>query len=116
MRVETSRQDDVLIVYPVGRMDTIGGPAVQQVLDSFEQPDCPHRLLDLQDVEFISSAGIRVLLLSSRETEARGGRWAMCGLNEYCREVITTTGMVDVLPRFENIEEALVYCRTGVMS
>jgi anti-anti-sigma factor len=116
MRVEVNRQDDVLVVYPVGRMDTVGGPMVQQALDDFEEPGCPHRLLDLQDVEFISSAGIRVLLLSSRETEARGGRWAMCGLNEYCHEVISTTGMVGVLPRFENIDEALVYCRTGVES
>ena len=67
--------------------------------------------MDMANVDFISSAGIRVLLITAKELEARKGILALVGLKPYCRELIQTIRIAGALPQFDTVDQAEAFCR-----
>lgn len=111
MNITPALQDRILTLILNGRLDTFGAGPVQQVLDTYFSKHPQFIIMDMANVDFISSAGIRVLLITAKETEARRGRLALVGLNHYCREVITSTHIADILSQFETMDQAKAFCR-----
>lgn len=103
--------DGILKLTLNGRFDTFGAGPVQQVLDSFFNKHPKFIIMDLANVDFISSAGIRVLLITAKEVEGRQGVLALVGLNPYCRELITSTHITGILAQFDAMDQAEAFCR-----
>ena len=80
LSVRTERNEKAMIVCPLGRID---GSNVQ-ILESAiqEQTEAGENILvfDFEDLNYISSAGLRVLLVTARRTQAEGGKTVFCGL------------------------------------
>ena len=78
-----------------GRLDTMTAPeleaAIKQEMDSIES-----LTLDFTGLEYISSAGLRVLLSAHRALAGKGGM-KVTHLNEIVREVFDVTGFADIL-------------------
>ena len=104
-------KDDMLKLTLNGRLDTFGAGPVQQVLDSFFNKHPKFIIMDMSCVDFISSAGIRVLLITAKEVEARKGVLALVGLNPYCRELIASTHIAGILSQFDSMDQAEAFCR-----
>ena len=104
-------KDGILKLTLNGRFDTFGAGPVQQVLDAHFQEHPKAIIMDLADVDFISSAGIRVLLITAKEVEARKGVLALVGLKPYCRELIKTIHIAGALPQFDTMDQAEAFCR-----
>ncbi|MBU0715697.1 MAG: STAS domain-containing protein [Verrucomicrobia bacterium] len=103
--------DGILKLTLNGRFDTFGAGPVQQVLDSFFNKHPKFIIMDMSGVDFISSAGIRVFLITAKEVEGRKGVLALVGLNSYCRELITTTHITGILSQFDTMDQAEAFCR-----
>jgi len=56
-------------------------------------------------VSYLSSAGLRMLLLLYRQTQARRSRIALVGLSEEIRDTMSATGFLDYFVTAENVEE-----------
>jgi len=92
-----------------GRVDvSAAGPLqarLEQDLDTL--PEAPrHVILDLEKVTFLSSAGLRVLLIVHRRCAAQGGTLVLTGVGRYAHEVLQVAGLDDVFPRYASEAEA----------
>jgi len=111
MNIIATPKDGLLILTLNGRFDTFGAGPVQQVLDAYFDKHPKFIIMDMADVDFISSAGIRVLLITAKEVEGRQGILALVGLKPYCRELITNTHITGMLSQFDTMDQAEAFCR-----
>ena len=95
MDIKQKREDKKITVFPSGQINTNTSPDflgyLKGVLDEAEE-----LIIDLQDVSYISSAGLRVLLFAEKSLKGKGVM-KVCHVNENIMEVFELTGFVDVL-------------------
>ena len=72
MEIKTSRNEDELTVALSGRLDTLTSPVFEKKMKE-ELEGVNKLIVDLSELEYISSAGLRVLLISYRAMENRNG-------------------------------------------
>ena len=94
MQIAEVRQDGVDVIAPVGRIDTTTVGALEARLAPVLAVAVPRVVLDFSGVDYISSAGLRVLLVAARRVQAAGGRLALCGMPEPVRQVFQLAGFL----------------------
>lgn len=110
MNITSTLKDGLFLLTLNGRLDTFGAGPVQATLDAHFQEHWKAIIMDLSNVDFISSAGIRVLLITAKEMEARHGILALAGLTPYCRELIRSIHVAGALPQFDTVDQAEDFC------
>lgn len=95
MQIEKTQNGTELTVALTGRLDTMTAPGLETELDgSLEGAE--KLVLDLAKLDYISSAGLRVIL-SAHKAMSRKGGLIVRGANEIVREVFDVTGFSDIL-------------------
>ena len=90
---ETDGNKTTLI--PVGRLDTTSSPELEaQLKDVLDGTDS--LVFDMSQLEYISSAGLRVLLAAQKSMNEKGGTMTVKNVNEIVAEVLSVTGFVDI--------------------
>jgi len=79
----------------VGRLDTVTAPQLEEELKSISE-DVKKLVLDFAQLEYISSAGLRILL-KTQKTMMKKGQMIIRNANESIREVFELTGFMDFL-------------------
>ena len=97
MKLSTEQQGDVTILNAGGRLDAGGAPEFEAQGKALLQAGAKRLLIDLAGVEYISSAGLRSLLVLAKATKASGSALALCGLSPAVREVMTISGFDNIL-------------------
>ncbi|TNF99931.1 MAG: anti-sigma factor antagonist [Gammaproteobacteria bacterium] len=106
MSILLSEQDGVLIVMPQGRLDTNNSPEAEQlIVDKIEQ-DSTRIVYDFSKTDYISSAGLRVVLKSAKMVKGNGSV-AICNANEQIHEVFEISGFLTILNYLPNLEDAI---------
>ena len=80
MELSPRRFADALVLRPAGIIDHVSAPAFRAALDPHLTgcaADGHHVVLDFSEVPYISSAGLRVLMLASKQAKAQGGTIAI---------------------------------------
>ncbi len=95
MEIKQTKKDNELLVTLEGRLDTMTAPQLEAALkDSLD--GVVTLTLDMEKLEYISSAGLRVLL-SAQKTMVKQGRMVLIHVNETVMEVFEVTGFSDIL-------------------
>ncbi len=89
MQIETNEVGGALIVRPHGRVDSTTSPLLEQVVRTESRLVM---LLDLSEVSYISSAGLRLVLTATKAAHAAKGRFAVFGLSPELRSVFHLSG------------------------
>ncbi|MBX6384422.1 MAG: STAS domain-containing protein [Microbispora sp.] len=92
--VGTFARDGTTVIALTGEIDGRSGPGVRRRLMEL-LPDDGRVLLDMSGVTYLSSAGLRVLLLLHR---AAGARIALAGVPPEIETVMAATGLLDLFP------------------
>ena len=92
----SKREGDVLTVYLKGRLDTKTSPIVQEALEPLLD-GITHLKLDMAELNYISSAGLRVVLFLFQTMEDRNGDLELSHVNEVIRDVFAITGLQSIL-------------------
>ncbi len=90
-----------------GNLDTNTAPDAQQHLDGLQDGGVQKILVNFTDLDYISSAGLRVLLATAKRISASGGSLRICGLNETVSEVFEISGFSVILNVFGSEADAL---------
>lgn len=107
MKVTVTADGETRIVRIEGRLDGLTSPQLEQEILKLDE-DGHHRLaLELEALEYISSAGLRVLLLAVKKARAAGGRVVLYGAGGMIREILEVSGFLSILPLADTREEAL---------
>ena len=107
MNIQTRDESDIKIIYLEGEMDTETSPEVLSELDRLRNDGVKKMLLNLEKLDFISSAGLRVLLATAQQLKASGGDFRVCRLNKEIQEVFDISGFSTLLMVFENEAKGL---------
>ncbi len=97
MDISTEMQKDVAVVVAGGRLDAAGAPEIEASCKGLIQKGSKRLLLDMAAVEYISSAGLRSLLVLAKAVKAVGGAMVLCSLTPAVREVMTISGFDNIL-------------------
>ena len=95
MTLEIKRNAEETIVKLVGRLDTITAPALDKTINE-DIADAKNLILDLKELEYISSAGLRVLL-SAQKKYGKLGYLKVINVCEEILSVFEMTGFADIL-------------------
>lgn len=79
-----------------GRLDTNTAPELENTLRAL-LPTCSDLTLDFADLAYVSSAGLRVLLVAQKEMNRKAGQLTLTHVNEDVMEVLDMTGFTDIL-------------------
>ena len=110
MDIVEQRQDGIVILAPAGRVDSTTSDALEQALGRATGAGDRRVIVDLGAVEYISSAGLRVLLVAARRIG--GGALVLCSLAEPVRQVFDLAGF---LPLFR-VEASREMARARIAS
>ena len=92
MEFAQEQAGEVLIVRLAGRLDSSAAPNAEQTFAGVLGGGTPHLAIDLSDLEYISSAGLRVLLIVAKKVQQAQGKVALCGLTPNVREIFAISG------------------------
>ncbi len=95
MTIEIKKNNQETVIEIVGRLDTITAPALDKTIAE-DLGDAKNLVLDLKGVEYISSAGLRVLLTAQKKMQ-KIGSMKVTGVCEQVMEVLEMTGFADIL-------------------
>ena len=95
MTIEKNLNGAVATLKIVGRLDTSTAPALEAAIDGCAA-DIKELVLDCSALEYVSSAGLRVILKAQKQMNVRG-RMKLIGVNETIMEVFDITGFADIL-------------------
>ena len=108
MDVSIRRFNDVVVAAPTGRIDHASADTLQQALAPVTAAASSGALvLDFAAVDYISSVGLRVLMMASRQMRARGERIATVALQPVVREIFEIARFQHVVEVFPTLRGAL---------
>ena len=95
MTIEIKKNNQETVIEIVGRLDTITAPALDKTINE-DIGDAKNIVLDVKGMEYISSAGLRVLLAAQKKMQ-KIGSMKVTGVCEEVMEVFEMTGFADIL-------------------
>jgi anti-anti-sigma factor len=99
---------NVVVAAPVGRADLAGSTALEAALAPlWAKPDIAGLVLDLGGVPYISSVGLRVLMIAAKAMRSRHARIAVAGLQPVVAEIFAISRFDKVLEVFPGVRDAL---------
>jgi stage II sporulation protein AA (anti-sigma F factor antagonist) len=105
MAVHREMQGDLLLLRVVGRLDSNSSPELEKTLLE-GIAGARGTIIDFSDLEYISSAGLRIVLMGAKRAKQGGTRLALYGLRDSIREVFKVSGFLKILDVFDTREEA----------
>ena len=95
MTIEIKKNADETVIEIVGRLDTITAPALDKTINE-DIEGTKNLVLDVKGMEYISSAGLRVLLSAQKKMQ-KIGSMKVINVCEEVMEVFEMTGFADIL-------------------
>ncbi len=103
--VEHFRCHDVVRVQ--GRLDARAALSLEEALDALRASGCMQLIMDFAEVDYLSSAGMRVLLSTAKKLRMRGGKCLFCAFGEDVMEMIRSAGFEQIFAMYLTESEAL---------
>ena len=96
----------VLVLKPEGRLDSNTISAAETEIFSWLEKGDTRVVLDLAQLDYISSSGLRLVLMLGKRLNLKGGKLALCGLKPQIREVFEISGFISILTVVGSRQEA----------
>lgn len=106
MEISQSRIGSAAVFALKGRLDSKTSEAFEQQLLAAIKTGPQKVLLDFSQLDYISSAGLRVLLLAMRALQEKQGKLALCALKPALKNVFDIAGFSQFFPLYASLEEA----------
>ncbi len=99
IEVLEEHEGDVLILTPVGRVDTSNAPLFERMIKDRIDDGETHIVVDFTKLSFISSSGMRVLLIGAKSIRSSNqGKLILCSMRDSIREIFSISGFDTIIP------------------
>ena len=95
--LSTETEGDTTVVIPAGRIDGSTASPFQEALLKLIEEGTGSLVVDFEKIEYISSAGLRVLLLAAKQLQAGGRKIVLCTMRDHIAEVFKISGFSEIL-------------------
>jgi anti-sigma B factor antagonist len=107
MNTTEEKQSGVVILKPEGRIDAAESPGLEELVLGVIGRGDARLVMDLGAVPYISSRGLRVVLLGAKQAAAAGGTLAVCSPQVFVRKVFQSVGLDGIIDVFNTAGEAV---------
>ncbi len=107
MEITETKQQNVTVVALSGRLDAATAPSLEATLTALAQARESRALVDCRELEYISSAGLRVLLAAAKQFKKIDSSIALCTLSPTVRQVFEISGFTSIFSLYATRDEAL---------
>jgi anti-anti-sigma factor len=101
MVIDISKSDGTIVVSLKGRMDAVSSPDFDRAVEELMANGERHFMINLSDLEYISSAGLQSLLAAAKRLEQIEGEISLSHLKGAVREVFEISGFDTLFPILE---------------
>jgi len=98
IEVLEEREGDVLILIPVGRIDSSNAPVFERMVKDHIDDGETKIVIDFTKLSFISSSGMRVLLIGAKNIKSNQGKLVLCSMRDSIREIFSISGFDTIIP------------------
>jgi anti-anti-sigma factor len=113
MDIHQDREGGVLVVAPVGRVDSTTSEALEQALTTALDQGERQVVVDFEGVGYISSVGLRVLLVVAKRMRERQGTLVLCAMGDAVRQVFDLAGFLPLFAVERTRDLAITRCTSG---
>src|SRR5215831_14585419 len=107
MKIETRTVYDVLVIDMTGRLDSNSSGDAGDRIMSIVQGQHKRVLLDLEKVDFVSSAGLRVIIRGAKFLQVNRGELKICNARNGVKNVLETSGFNSLIKTYDTEKEAI---------
>lgn len=102
MEINKAISNQNVIISLKGRLDTMTAPQLESEINNLDYAETETVTLKLQELEYVSSSGLRVILMLHKNLKKNGGNLKIVNVSNTIMELFSMTGMADYL----DIEQA----------
>lgn len=107
VKIKSEAKGEVLLLKLTGRLDAVSSPQAEKEVFDFINEGHYRLLVDFSAVEYLSSAGMRMLLSITKKLRTLSGKLVICSVNRNVMDVLKMSGFDHVLELSENEDEAI---------
>jgi anti-sigma B factor antagonist len=107
MEIVQKEEDGIVFLKISGRLDADSSRDAEETVDSVLEKNTNRLLFDLSALDYLSSAGLRVLLSAAKAMKRRDGKMVLCCLNEFVREIFEVSGFEALIPIADSVESGI---------
>ena len=107
MELTHEQEGDITIITIKGRLDAAAAPAADTAIKKIMDGDCSRILFNLNDLEYLSSGGLRVILGAAKEIKRKEGKLVLCSLNQFVKEIFVISGFEAMIPIENTVESGI---------
>lgn len=99
-------ENNIRMIKLIGKLDIVGVGEIENRFAGYSAGDGVHMVVDLSEVEFLASIGIRLLTLTAKSVTSRGGKIALVNPTSDVEQVLDVTGIPAIIPIYSNLASA----------
>ena len=107
MEIQQETIDGQVVVHLSGRIDSTAASAFEEQMLEIINSGTNILVADFLNIQFISSAGLRVLLLAAKKVKPSGGKVILCNLSKDVQEVFNISGFSTLFEIYGSVSEAV---------
>jgi anti-anti-sigma factor len=107
MKIIVKKRNGIYILSLIGHIDEMTSPEFKEKVMEVIRTGTPSIILDCEELDYISSAGLRVCLEAYKQAKKSGGKIVICSLSDYIKETFAVSGFEEILPMVTNVENAV---------
>ena len=113
MEIDEEQAGETLVIAPCGRVDSVSSDELERRVVFWLDGGTRRVVIDLSGVGYISSAGLRVLLLAAKRLKPPQGALVLCGLGPSVKTVLELAGLASLFTIEPGREQALARASSG---
>jgi anti-anti-sigma factor len=107
MKIESTKLEKAVLLKVSGRMDAENANQFSKACEGLIAQGALHVIAELDELQYVSSMGLRAFLAAAQALQARSGSLTLCGLRGVPRQVFEMTNLLSIFPVFETSREAI---------
>ena len=111
MNMTTTEHGSITVLAVEGRLDGQHAQTAEQKFLSLAQGEKNRFVLDFTHMDYISSAGLRVVLVAAKKVRSLQGRLICAGMTDAVKEIFEMSGFLSILETSGTVEEAVAQLR-----
>ena len=98
--------NNIRLIKLIGKLDIVGTGEIETQFAGYCNGENVWAAVDLSEVDFLASIGIRMLTLTAKSVARRGGKMALVGPNPEVQRILELTGIPAIIPMYSKFESA----------
>ena len=107
MEINQKEENGIVFLAFKGRLDGTSAVEAEEAINTIFKGENNRLLFDFEFLEYLSSAGLRVVLGAAKEIKRRDGKFVLCALNAYVKEVFEVSGFGAIIPIADSVEAGI---------